>query len=230
LDLSPVLRNAIGKLAASRFLTESCAFADYQLNTYFHILHSLSRRCELLPNGATIQSLFQAKVAPDVSLTFQTEQAWINGQPVLQFYFNNSIRNYLRSQKTTEISLTLEGKSGSHWIGLTQRKFESRMCIGYFPFHSEDLQDPSFSFLIPKDHPRDLVCVVTDNKNDESILAIKLDSLKFRLITNPTPFSLQPAITQPETEGLFVRRCSETEIDYEFEVTVRGVTINDVKG
>ena len=58
----------------------------------------------------------------------------------------------------------------------------------------------------------------------------KLDSLKSRLITNPTPFLLQPALKQSETEGLYVLACSETEVAYVFEVIARGVTIYDAKG
>ena len=90
LDLSPVLRSAIDKLAASRFLfgDSPCSFADFQLNTFYHILHSLSRRCELLPNGTTMQSLFQADVAPVARLTFRTEQAWKNK-------YEKGIRNFL---------------------------------------------------------------------------------------------------------------------------------------
>ena len=42
LDFSPVLRNAIDKLAASRFFSVSRTFSEYPLNTYLHILDSFS--------------------------------------------------------------------------------------------------------------------------------------------------------------------------------------------
>ena len=62
---------------------------------------------------------------------------------------------------------------------------------------------------------------------------MNLDSLRSRLIINPTPFSLQPALkleTEDSTKGWLVLRSSEMKEAYEFEVIIRGVAINDVKG
>ena len=202
LDFSPVLRNAIDKLAASasRFFSESRTFSEYPLNTYLYILDSLSRRCELLPNGATLQSLFQAEVAPEARLTYRTESAWLSGEPVLQYYISSSIREYLLEKQETEITLSLEGKAGNYRVGITRRKLGGKISIGYFRLNLEDLQDPSFSFLLPKDHPRDFVFYITDCNACAPLLAVNLDSLRSRLITNPTPFFLQPAFNNQKRQ------------------------------
>ena len=91
MDVSPALKTTIGQLASIRFTR-----IPRGLYTFYSILQSLFERCSWLQNGATLQSIFQTEYLKTVPvshhLTWQTEQAWLSGEPVLAYSFSDALR------------------------------------------------------------------------------------------------------------------------------------------
>ena len=94
--------------------------------------------------------------------------------------------------------------------------------------------DPSFSFIIAKNHglsrfPTSLIAVNGEGRH-LNLFAFIFSTVGFQSVSivNPTPF--QPLIEQaPEVvaaAGLHVVKCLETEVQYEFDIVVRGINVN----
>ena len=238
LDVShSVLETAIGKLVGNRFGDSSFA---RRLNTFSYILQSLFSRCSLLQNYATLQSLYLPKTGACNRFTWLTELAWMKGEPVARYSFPNLVRNIIPDAPQPFVGVMpkeevnfpedspIGGISKRQWAGLCQYKG----VTGYFHLKKDMLQDPSFAFLIFKDHDPSLLFTIMDD--EEILFYLELRLLNCKVIENPTPFIMQQTPTQPEAVetllGLYVLKCIETEGSYELEVNVRGVQISNASG
>ena len=89
MDVSSPLKEAIGKLASMRY-----ARTPDELLTFYVILQSLLDRCKWVQNGSTLLPAFQTEnVHLSRLLTWRTEQAWLNGEPVLEYSVTDIMRN-----------------------------------------------------------------------------------------------------------------------------------------
>jgi len=251
LEMSPVLERAIQQLAASRFDNGS-KFCDHglQLYTFYYILQSLTSRCAFL-QPAEIQSFFLTVVSPSFRLTWRTEQAWMKGEPVLQYFFSSSFRAHIHelvSSAATCYDVMLVRTEFSHneiiepsqnnFLSLFQwKKGNSTITAHCFHLNVDELQDTSFSLLLAKDHEPDLtLCIADVGKNNRALIMVKLRDLRSKLISNPIPFSFQSAPIQTQnTEKenacyLSVIRCAENEMGYELDVNTYGAQISQREG
>ena len=156
-------------------------------------MQSLVDRCPPLQDIPTLHSLIQTEVQDEVSqelrLVWETEKAWLNGEPVLAHSFGKwrrqlridmSEKNRFRTNSPVHLLLAMPQietvsasikehevygnviKDITHWVGLHSSNDEAN-AYGYFELRVKDLFDPSFSFLLPKNHGLDseiLLCVV----------------------------------------------------------------------
>ena len=172
------------------------------------------------------------KMPPYFRLTWRTEHAWMSGESVLRYSLTNAIRN-VKTDQQLYLTLIPRDKMNSsentltrdHWVGLCQY----RNVTSFAQCSLEMVQDPSFAFLLSEDHEPDLVlCVGTGKK---PVLVIELKLLNCKLITNLNPLFLnKSAIQQGGAIGLYVQKCTETESNYEFQVNVQGVQLDNVTG
>ena len=249
LDCSRPLKEAIGLLAALRFLTSSYELrSGTRLLTYYHVVKSLVDRCRFVEDVATIQSYIQTDVLDYISrkfhLVWRAEKAWMNGEPVLAYSFGksrqplhrileerrdlikitSSIRLSLISTAPSNVpseGLILQSDETDQWIDLISRNEED--APHYSPLTVKDLLNPSFTFFLPKDHGLESSCVCitileeSGMNSDESKDCLMLHKLtvccEWKVISNPTLFSLQPIPFPPTAEndcGLQVLKCAET--------------------
>ena len=249
LEISPVLETAIKRLAASRFANQPHLCCGRQLYTYYFILQSLWSRCALLTPAAIIHSEhFLAEVCPPLRLAWQTEQSWIKGEAVLRYSFSSSFRDWIskghKKRATSHYQVMLISKrwlcgpkgraepSQQNWVTLYQRKIGNKIITCHLPLTLEDLADPSFSFLLVKNHEPDLMFCLYDQVDKGNPSLISLSELKSRVISYPTPYSIGSTLSQPAVAavGLNVTKCSEATDSYEFDINANGVQLNDVKG
>ena len=205
-------------------------------------------------------------VSQDLRLAWRTESAWMNGEPVLSFYLNNEVRRNVRYgllkaknypldsavllRMTMPLDIPEEFKKDvadgnidvrnfvgiSHWIGLFTSNGNN--TPDYLQLKVKDLLDPSFSFLLPKDHGLDhRICVSVHTGKSKEVdgfgLMIIFADLNCKVRTNSTRFCLQPTLslsTAETSRGLQVVKCIETETQYDFDIQVRGVAISNVTG
>ena len=156
----------------------------------------------------------------------------MSGESVLRYSLTNAIRN-VKTDQQLYLTLIPRDKMNSsentltrdHWVGLCQY----RNVTSFAQCSLEMVQDPSFAFLLSEDHEPDLVlCVGTGKK---PVLVIELKLLNCKLITNLNPLFLnKSAIQQGGAIGLYVQKCTETESNYEFQVNVQGVQLDNVTG
>ena len=247
LEISPILENAISKLASSSWLLmdlscmPSCSTVIFTFNL---ILQSLSTRCKLLPDITTLQSLHLDKIPSCFRLTLRTEQAWKNGQPVLRYSLTNSVRNAilenaqfcLELYSIEEISLMCSNQDSvplSYTNVQTQHRIlfhQHKDVADYFSLTQEILKDRSFYFLLPEVNESDyFVCLMSDKK---IYFHAALKSFKSKSIRNPTPFFQQtiPQQAAANSFGFQVQKCTETEDSYKLEVNVRGIQVISVNG
>ena len=250
LEMSPVLERAIKQLAASRFSYGSTFCCGYQLYSFYYILQSLTSRCAFL-QPAEIQSFFLTEVSPSFRLTWRTEQAWMKGEPVLQYSFSSSFRAHIHelvSSAATCYDVMLVRTEFSHneiiepsqnnFLSLFQwKKGNSTITAHCFHLNVDELQHTSFSLLLAKDHEPDLtLCIADVGKNNRALIMVKLRDLRSKLISNPIPFSFQSAPIQTQnTEKenacyLSVIRCAENEMGYELDVNTYGAQISQREG
>jgi hypothetical protein len=247
LEMSPVLQEAIMHLAAARFDYESQSCCGIQLYTFFFILQSLTSRCALLQPISTLQSLFLTVVQPDLLLAWQTEEAWMKGESLLQYSFANSDRETVRksiSSTATYYDLMLvELKIASssdeiveysecNWITLfQQRSGKTTITAHRFQLTVDDLQDLSLSFLLVKDHKPSLALCIVDQEDNKILFMAKLNNLTSKLISISNPFSLQSTLLETRCEHkLYVTRCAEIETGFELDVSTTGVRISKTEG
>jgi len=239
----------MGKLKALRFEVEDDD--GHRLFTYYFLLQSFSCRCSL--DTTTFQSLIGEQIEihpPQLRLTARLEQDWINGKTVTRYSFTDSDR--LKFRKSLErdgvfglslikrnqpkSSSDLVRASDQNWVGLFQRSVGNDTVTALEGFLSfGDFQDPSFSFFLPSDIESHRFTLSLANLDKAELrTVIHLNSLNSISITNPTPFSLQRTLTplgaQSNAIGLHVQKCTETELDYELDVILHGVQINNVNG
>ena len=255
LEISSVMETAIKRLASARFNYSPDSCCGYPLYTYYLILQSLWRRCDLPHPATTILSdCFLTDfliVPPYFQLNWNTEEAWMKGDPVRRYSFNSSFRSRIVKSLTgldkffylilMQHGLMLSQKcikpDQQSYLTLVQRTTGGSIFTGHLiAFTKKDLLDPSFGFLLVKDHETDLMLwiVVKNNRKLRSVVHLNdRKSLTSKLISNPTPSFLQPLLTQPERVpdvGLHVLKCSETVDGFQFDINVCGIQINDAKG
>ena len=246
LEMSPVLERAIKQLAASRFSYGSTFCCGYQLYTFYYILQSLASRCALILLPAAIRYLLMMS---GFRFIWRTEQAWMKGESVLKYSFTSSVRahihKYLFKNDAIRYHVMLIGAEFSHTkfvessqnniLSLFQWKKGNKTITAHcFYLIADELQDTSFSFLLAKDHEPDLTLCIADSNT--TLIRVKLRNLKSKLISDPTPFSLQSALSQTQTtesgnaSRLSFIRCTENEIGYELDVNIYGAQISQREG
>ena len=259
MDVSPALKTAIGQLASIRFTR-----VPRDLYTFYSILQSLFERCSWFQNGATLQSIFQTEYLKTVPvshhLTWQTEQAWLSGEPVLAYSFSDALRigelqqHFQQHSSVRQLQLVLVLidtdrvmrtdpahllKYPHHWIDLYRVDDTSKRTSAavYKPNVSwAGFLEPSFSFLLAPDHklPSYSSLVVSDGEKEQFLFTIQFSTHVFEstLIVNPTPFCPLVQNSLPEEKGMYVRlKCLETEDHYELDIGTRGISaIANLKG
>ena len=206
LEISPALERAIKQLAAARFTSELQFCCGYTLYTFNYIIQSLASRCALFQPIATFQSdFFLTEVLPSDRLAWQIEQAWIKGEPVLQYSFTSVTQSHvsqafasLSQESKFKFSLIssslllaptiLRVKPFQHnWIKFFQRTTgKSTITYHINDLTKDELQDSSFSFLLVQDHDPNLALLIADVANNNNSVLINLNQLKKRWF-----FSLQ---------------------------------------
>lgn len=213
-----------------------------------------------------VQSDVQTSISPDLRLNWRTEEVWMKGEPVLAYSVSKTFRPIRTSRtvqeikqwnKDTPIRLMLVDPSISERLSCVDTESTSRVVfannsyqidlwiiqnekeLNFSDLTVKHLLDPTFTFLLPKDHgidPRMILCVMKGEPNDTENSLRDLDELNkichWKLVTNLAPFTFHPSQppTKEPTIGLFVLKCAETEDRYDLEIGVRGISISSANG
>jgi len=107
--------------------------------------------------------------------------------------------------------------------------------VGYSDMTVKDLLDPSFHFLLAKDHGFDSTfsLSVSSLAADDYIHLIRLTTCDSELVSNMTPFILQSSLPPPTREpatGFVPIKCLEFEDRYDLEIGIRGFIISNPDG
>jgi hypothetical protein len=121
----------------------------------------------------------------------------------------------------------------AQWINLFIGNNESK--ASYLQMKVKDLLDPSFSFLLHRDHGFDsMAYLLVWNKETKQVeLLTLLSGCECKISTNPSRFSLQSSQHRPIPEpaiGLVVLKCLEAEDRYDLVIGVRGDVISSANG